>query len=89
MSMRTLLRNIRTGDYVLSFESWTSAPGEAFDFSTIDQALDLVHRRGLRDMELVLADDAGPPTRVPVAKLDSTFIYAHGHGALASRRNQV
>ena len=68
--MRTLLRSIRSGEYLQSFESWTASAGTALDFESIARALDLVRRRGLRDMELVLTDEPSQTTVLPVAKLD-------------------
>ncbi len=50
--MRTLLRNVPTGLYVQSAETWTSNPDEAFDFKTMSQAIRFVEKEGLRKMEL-------------------------------------
>jgi hypothetical protein len=50
--MRTLLRNVPTGLYVQSAESWTGNPNEAFDFKTMSQAIRFVEKEGLRRMEL-------------------------------------
>ncbi len=74
--MRTLLRSIRSGEYLQTFETWTATAGTALDFESISRALDLVRRRGLKDMELVLTDDPAQQTIMPVAKLDyaPTFI---------------
>jgi len=50
--MRTLLRNVPTGLYVQSDETWTGNPDEAFDFRTMSQAIRFVEKQGLRRMEL-------------------------------------
>jgi hypothetical protein len=50
--MRTLLRNVPTGLYVESAETWTGNPDEAFDFRTMSQAISFVEKAGLRKMEL-------------------------------------
>jgi hypothetical protein len=50
--MRTLLRNVPTGLYVQSAESWTGNPDEALDFETMSQAIRFVEKAGLRKMEL-------------------------------------
>jgi hypothetical protein len=70
--MKTFLRNIRSGEYLQSFETWTMTASMALDFESVSRALDLVRRRGLKDMELVLADDPARLTAVPVAKLPMT-----------------
>ena len=50
-SMRTLLRNVPTGLYVQSAETWTGNPDEAMDFKTISHAIRFVEQAGLRQME--------------------------------------
>ena len=50
--IRTLLRNVPTGLYVQSAESWTGNPDEALDFKTMSQAIRFVEQAGLRKMEL-------------------------------------
>lgn len=50
--MRTLLRNVPTGLYVESTETWTGNPEKAFDFKTMGQAICFVEKAGLRKMEL-------------------------------------
>jgi hypothetical protein len=67
--MRTLLRSIRSGEYLQSPETWTPQLASALDFKSIPSAVDLVRRRGLKDMELVLADEPAHITAVPIAKL--------------------
>ncbi len=50
--MRTLLRNVPTGLYVQTAETWTGNPDEALDFKTMSQAISFVEKTGLRKMEL-------------------------------------
>ena len=69
--MRTLVRNIRTGEFLRSVQSWTPSPGEAFDFRSIAGALEVVHSRGFKDTELILGDAS--PISVPVAKLGPEY----------------
>lgn len=51
-AVRTLLRNVPTGLYVESAETWTGDPAEACDFKTMRQAIRFVEKVGLRQMEL-------------------------------------
>jgi hypothetical protein len=50
--MRTLLRNVPTGLYVQSPETWTGNPDEAQDFKTMGHAIRFAEHAGLRQMEL-------------------------------------
>ena len=50
--MRTLLRNVPTGLYVQSAETWTGNPDEALDFKTMSRAIRFVEQADLRRMEL-------------------------------------
>ncbi len=70
--MRTLVRSIRTGEYLQTPQSWTLSPLEALDFRSIYEAVELVHNHGLKDMELVLGE--APPVSVPVAKLGPEYL---------------
>jgi hypothetical protein len=54
--MKILLRSLRTGDYVQSFDSWTFHACAALDFQSMSRALELVRSRGLENMEVVLTD---------------------------------
>lgn len=71
--MRTLVRNIRTGEYLQSFETWTTSTELALDFGSMTRAFEVVRRRGLRDMELVLSDGPGMFSSVPVAKIGCEY----------------
>ena len=68
--MKTLLRNVPTGLYVQSAETWTSNPDEALDFHTMGQAIRFVERSGLRQMEFAfVSDNLCRPTEVPLELL--------------------
>ena len=87
-AIRTLLRNLRTGQYMRSSETWTLTEEEAFSFRSVYQALDLVHQRGLIDMELILAD-AETVSSFPVAMLPYAHLMAEGHVARHSSPHQL
>jgi hypothetical protein len=68
--MRTLLRNVPTGLYVQSAETWTGNPEEAFDFKTMSQAIRFVEQEGLRQMEFAFVSlHLCRLTEVPLAAL--------------------
>ena len=68
--MRTLLRNVPTGLYVQSAETWTGNPDEAFDFKTMSQAIRFVEQEGLRQMEFAfVSSQMCRLTEVPLAAL--------------------
>jgi hypothetical protein len=67
--MKTLLRNVPTGLYVQSAETWTGNPDEAFDFKTMSQAIRFVEQEGLRQMELAFV--SGYLCRLTEVPLDS------------------
>ncbi len=71
--MRTLVRSIRSGEYLQSLETWTSSPELALDFGSMARAFEAVRRRGLRDMEFVLSDGPGMVSSVPVAKIGCEY----------------
>lgn len=71
--MRTLVRNIRTGEYLQSLETWTTAPEQALDFGSMTRAFAVVRQQGLRDMEFVLNDGPGRISFVPAAKIGSDY----------------
>ena len=65
--MRTLLRNIRTGQYFQSLEKWTSNPDEAHDFKHLGRAMKFAVKAGFTDMELVVAfDEVAEPQKALV-----------------------
>ena len=53
--MRTLLRKISDGLYFQGPDRWTSDPGEAFNFKSIDRALTFIQTWRLREVELAFA----------------------------------
>ncbi len=66
--MKTHLRNIRTGRYLKTTATWTKNIRAALDFQSVSRALDLVHQRGLRDMEVVFAE---VPSRIGTVPFDA------------------
>lgn len=65
--MKTLLRNVPTGLYVQSADTWTSRPEEACDFKTMSQAIRFAESAGLRKMELAfVSPNLGRCTAVPL-----------------------
>jgi hypothetical protein len=68
--MRTLLSDLRTGQYLRGPHQWTSDPAEALDFEMIDRAVKFVDLLRLQNVELAFAfEDNGKITRVPIDKL--------------------
>jgi hypothetical protein len=68
--MRTLLRNVPTGLYVQTAETWTGNPAEAFDFKTMGRAIRFVEQEGLRQMELAfVSPQMCRLTKVPLTAL--------------------
>ena len=55
--MRTLLRNIRTGQYFQSLDKWTFDPNQAHDFGRLSRAMKFAVKAGLPDLELILSFD--------------------------------
>ncbi len=84
--MRTLIRNIRTGEYLQSFETWSSSPELALDFGSVEQAFEVIRRRGLRDMEFVVSDALGVVSSVPAAKIGYEYHLAEPPPASRSRK---
>jgi hypothetical protein len=67
---RTLLRNVPTGLYVQSTDTWTGNPEEAFDFKSMSQAIRFAEKAGLRQMELAFVSPHwSDPTEVPLEML--------------------
>ena len=67
--MRTLLRKIPSGLYFRGPDQWTSDPADAFNFKTIDHALEFVAKWTLQDVELAFAfKEAQSVTGVPLEK---------------------
>ncbi len=58
-----------TGLYFQGPDRWTSNPREAFNFKSIDRALQFIERWGLKEVELAFAfSDRNAVTRVPLEK---------------------
>ncbi len=51
-AMRTLLRKTSNGLFFRGPDQWTENPAEAFNFKSIDHALDFIARWGLREVEV-------------------------------------
>ncbi len=85
--MRTLIRNIRTGEYLQSFGTWTSSLELALDFGSMEQGFEVIRRRGLRDMEFVVSDAPGVVSTVPAAKIGYEYHLAEPPAAPRSRKN--
>jgi hypothetical protein len=86
--MKILLRSLRTGDYVRSFEAWTAHACAALDFQSISRALELVRSRRLEDMEVVLTDltmgdDPVSFAEMTIAQLLAEHDTCPGHPRLA------
>jgi len=65
--MRILLRNCKTGQYFRSADKWTNNRLDAASFETSTQAVYLIIKREMRDMEVLLASEEIPcDIRLPV-----------------------
>ncbi len=53
--MRTLLRKMSNGLYFQGPDRWTSDPGQAFNFKSIDRALSFIQTWRLQEVELAFA----------------------------------
>jgi hypothetical protein len=53
--MKTILRKISTGLYFQGPDEWTSNPGDAFNFRSIDRALTFIKTWNLKEVELAFA----------------------------------
>lgn len=72
--MRTLLRKTSTAVYFQGPDRWTQNPGEAFNFRSIDRALQFVRRWNLQNVELVFGfQDEDEVKEVEPAKLNIRF----------------
>jgi hypothetical protein len=66
--MKTLLRKIHDGLYFQGPDRWTSNPVEAFNFKSIDRALQFVAKWELKEVELAFAFNQSVK-RVPLERL--------------------
>ena len=77
-SMKTHLRNKRTGSYFQGVSDWTTNVREAFDFKMPERAIRFVKDAGLKAVDLVLAfDDPHYNIHLPV---DERFGLSTGNG---------
>ena len=73
--MKTLLRKTSTAVYFQGPDLWTANPNEAFNFKSIDRALDFMSKWRLNDVELVFAfDDEAEVKGVRPEKLKVGFV---------------
>jgi hypothetical protein len=64
------LRNVPSGLYVQSPDTWTGNRDEAFDFRTMSHAIRFVEKAGLRQMEFeFVSPQLSRPTEVPLEML--------------------
>jgi hypothetical protein len=69
--MRTLLRKISNGLYFQGPDRWTGDPTEAFNFKSIDRALEFIRTWRLQEVELAFAFRDQPETkRVPPERIE-------------------
>jgi len=72
--MRILLRNCKTGEYFQSADKWTNNRLDAASFESSTQALYLIIKREMRDMEVLLTSEEIPcDIRLPVTLPTLTF----------------
>jgi hypothetical protein len=68
--MRTLLQNCSSGLYFEGPDQWTTNPDKAFNFKSIDHALEFINKWKLKSVEVVFAFRGGHHVqRVPKEKL--------------------
>lgn len=68
--MKTLLRKTTDGLFFQGPDRWTLNPAEAFNFKSIDRALDFVRTWNLQDVELAFSFNNHPSVkRVPLTKM--------------------
>jgi hypothetical protein len=65
--MRVLLRNRKTGEYFQGADKWTTNRHDAASFESSTQAIYLIIKREMRDMEVLLTSEEIPcDIRLPV-----------------------
>ncbi len=68
--MKTLLRRIPSGLYFEGPDRWTRDAGRAFNFKSIDRALDFIAAWDLKEVELAFSFNGGSDvTAVPLEKI--------------------
>ena len=72
--MRTLLRKTSTGLFFQGPGQWTDDPGAAFNFKSIDRALDFIRTWKLEETEVAFGFRGQPAVqRVPMDKIALTY----------------
>jgi hypothetical protein len=72
--MRTLLRKFPAALYFEGPDKWTPNAGDAFNFKSIDHALEFIRRWSLRNVELAFAfDEEEPVTAIAPEKLETKY----------------
>ncbi len=68
--MKTLLRRISSGLYFEGPDRWTRDASRAFNFKSIDRALDFIATWNLREVEVAFSFNGGSDvTTVPFEKI--------------------
>ena len=70
-TMKTLLRDIATGQYCQSLDKWTSDRDDAHDFGLIAKAMKFARKARLPGLELILSFDS--PEQAGAFNLRSCF----------------
>ncbi len=72
--MRTLLRKIPTGLFFQGPDRWTRNPAEAFNFKSIDRAVEFVQKWNLKEVELAFGfKGSRSVTKVPMERITVGF----------------
>ena len=72
--MKTLLRKVTSGRYFQGPDKWTTNPGQAMNFRSIDRALDFIDKWNLKDVELAFAfGDSVDVTGVAIEKVNLRY----------------
>jgi hypothetical protein len=72
--MKTLLQKVASGLYFQGPDQWTSNPEKAFNFKSIDHALEFVGKWRLDDVELAFAFKGGHQVkRIPLEKVMARY----------------
>jgi hypothetical protein len=54
LTVKILLKQIRTGQFVRDWEHWTDIPEDAFDFKTTPTAMDYAQIHGFHGLSILL-----------------------------------
>jgi len=73
--MKTLLRKTASAVYFQGPDQWTQNPGDAFNFKSIDRALQFIRRWQLKGVELVFAfADEAEVKQVDLERLNVGYV---------------